>query len=128
MAKLNYMQQVKVIQNELGCTFQEAKAEYSKRKDASDAKKDEKTPKSEVKKPAKADKPAKSKGVDPERAKNLEVVFNRASYSANRMLELAKEYLGENAKIHRNVNTPRECYFTCGDVRVPKNGVCIIKL
>ena len=116
----NYSTDVKAIQTELGCTWQEAKKVYADRKEAGTLGSGGNTLSSE----AKTDVPASE---IQKRANDLEKLLNRKEFNFAKMERYAKDYLGEDAVLHRNKYNPREGYITCGSIRVPKVGIIRIK-
>jgi len=62
-------------------------------------------------------------------AKMKEVVsgLNARRLPKAEMLKYVDKTVGRKCKIHTNSLNPKECWFTSGDVRIPEEGVIIIK-
>lgn len=120
----NYSTVVKAIQEELGCSWKEAKKVYADRKSAGTLNSDGASGTTlTAEKPAEAPAPSEIQ----KRANDLERLLNRKEFNFAKMERYAKEYLGNNAVLHRNKYNPREGYITCGSIRVPKVGIMRIK-
>lgn len=62
-----------------------------------------------------------------EKAAQLESFFLGNRQNASAMERTAKSFLGDNCTMHRSILKPNECWFIAGDIRVPKEGVLIVK-